>query len=357
MWPYWILFTAVALVAILRPHRLTKPLSRNMMNWGVEWIALFLFVSLFIGFRHEVGGDWFNYFRHLDAVSRLSFAEVLPLSDPGYKLLNWVSVQMGWGIYGVNLACGIVFSVGLTRFCRSMPRPWLSLTVAVPYLVIVVAMGYSRQGVALGFAMMGLVALVNQSTARFALWIILAATFHKTAVILLPIAALANTRNRWTTIFWLTLVTIGAYWLFLQDSVETLVENYIEAEYQSQGALIRLLMNALPATLLLIYFNRFHIPPKEAGLWRWLSIISLGLLAILFVSPSSTAIDRIALYMLPLQMVVFSYLPEVLGNQRRSNQKWVAAVACYYACVNFVWLNFAANSRYWLPYKFLPFEL
>lgn len=357
MWPYWILFASVALVAILRPYRLKHPPSPKMMQWGVEWIALLLFISLFIGFRHEVGGDWFNYFKHLDAVTGLTLLEALSLSDPGYKLLNWVSVQLGWGIYGVNLACGIVFAIGLAHFCRSMPRPWLSLTVAVPYLLIVVAMGYSRQGVALGFAMLGLVALINQSTARFAFWIILAATFHKTAVILLPIAALANTRNRWTTILWLSLVTIGAYWLFLQDSVETLVENYIEAQYQSQGALIRLLMNALPAVLLLLFFNRFRIPTREAALWRWLSLISLGLLAILFISPSSTAIDRIALYMLPLQLVVFSYLPEVLGAQHRSNQKWVFAITVYYACVNFVWLNFAANSRYWLPYRFLPFEI
>ena len=64
-------------------------------------------------------------------------------------MLNWLSIQMDWGILGVNLIGGAIFAFGLVAFCRRQPRPWLALAVAIPYLVIVVAMGYSRQGIAL----------------------------------------------------------------------------------------------------------------------------------------------------------------------------------------------------------------
>jgi hypothetical protein len=251
---------------------------------------------------------------------------------------------------------GVLFSWGLVAFCRQQPRPWLALAVAVPYLGIVLGMGYNRQGIALGLSMLGLVALQRESTLKFVMWVLLGATFHKTAVLLLPIAALASTRNRYWTATWVGVVTLLAYGLFLEESVETLVAGYIEAQYQSEGALVRLLMNALPASLLLLRWKRFQFAPAEGALWRWMAMISLGLLVVLFVSPSSTAVDRVALYMLPLQLVVFSRLPEVMGRRGLNNQGWAAMVVAYYATVLFVWLHYSTHAQYWLPYRFYPFE-
>ena len=130
------------------------------------------------------------------------------------------------------------FSVGLVQFCRAQPIPWLALAVAVPYLVIVLGMGYTRQGIALGLAMLGLTSLRKNLTWHFLAWVLLGATFHKTAVLLLPIAALASTKDRIWTAVWVVIVTIGAYFLFLAESVDSLYANYLEREYQSEGALV-----------------------------------------------------------------------------------------------------------------------
>ncbi|MEZ5665407.1 MAG: EpsG family protein [Burkholderiaceae bacterium] len=356
MWPYWLLFLVPAVAAVLKPKPRFAPASFDPTRWGLEWLLVLVLLALMIGFRVEVGGDWGSYIRYLDRVQGAPLDEVITSPDPGYELVNWVSVELGWGVFGVNLFCGSLLAVGLVYFCRNMPRPWLALAVTVPYLIIVVGMGYSRQGVALGLAMLGLVALMRKSTVPFVVFVLLGATFHKTAVILLPIAALASTHNRYWTAAWVGVITLLAYQLFLEDSVEGLVAGYIEAEYQSQGALVRLVMNALPAGLLLLWRKRFRFTGAETNLWLWLAVISLALLAVLFVSPSSTAVDRIALYMLPLQLVVFSHIPDVLGRRASSNQGWVAAVVAYYALVNFVWLNYASHAEYWLPYRFLPFE-
>jgi hypothetical protein len=224
-------------------------------------------------------------------------------------------------------------------------------------MVIVVGMGYSRQAVALGFAMVGLVALLRKSTVLFVFWVFLGATFHKTAVLLLPVAALASSQNRYLTLVWVGGVTLAAYGLLLQESVDNLYSGYVEAGYQSEGALIRLMMNAVPAVVLLLWWKRFRLDSGEASLWRWFSIISILLLAVLFVSPSSTAVDRIALYMLPLQLVVFSHVPDVFGRRQGYCQELTLGVLLYYAAVLFVWLNYAVHARYWLPYRFYPLEL
>ena len=357
MWPYWLIFLLPALVALYaRRHRLHAATGLRSLKLDVVWFATVIMLTLLTGFRFEVGGDWSNYVGYVYSARHAPIATILTGKDPGYQLLNWISAQMHWDIYGVNLICGAIFSLCLAVFCRSLPRPWLALAVAVPYLVIVVAMGYSRQGVALGLSMLGLVALGRRETRWFLFWVVLGATFHKSAVILLPIAALAATRSRFWTALWVGVVALGAYMLLLEKAVESLVTSYVQANRESQGAMIRLLMNAVPATILLFWQRRFEFSKAESLLWRWFAIISLALLGLFMVLPASTALDRVALYMLPLQLVVFSHLPDVFGHRGGRNQVLVAAVLFYYAAVQFVWLNYASHAIAWLPYRFYPLE-
>lgn len=359
MWPYWLMFLLPAAAAVLSSEQrylAGRWTDRGHGRRGLGWWGVALVVTLLVGYRMQVGADWYNYLGYLDRVRGATLSEVLAMRDPGYLLLNWLANEAGWGIVVVNLISGALFAAGLASFCRHMPRPWLALAVAVPYMGIALAMGYSRQAIALGLSMLGLVALQRESTLKFLVWVVLGATFHRTAVLLLPIAALASTRNRYWTATWVGVVTLLAYALFLEESVDALVDIYIEAQYQSEGALVRLLMNALPAALLLLRWGRFQFAPTEGALWRWIALISLGLPVVLFVSPSSTAVDRVALYMLPLQLVVFSRLPEVMGRRGLNNQGWAVMVVAYYATVLYVWLNYSTHAQYWLPYRFYPFE-
>lgn len=355
MWPYWMMFLVPAAAALMERARSDNKDTRPERP-GIGWVAAMIGFTLVVGYRYKVGADWGAYLDQLLRVRGTTLGYVLSIPDPGYQLTNWLSLEAGGDVFTVNLVCGGLLAIGLGSLCQTLPRPWLALAVSVPYLMIVVGMGYSRQGVAVGMGMLGMAALKKHSPLRFMAWTIVGATFHKTAVLLLPITALAGTKNRYWSMVWGAAVTGVAYVLLLEDSVESLYAGYIEAEYQSEGALVRLLMNALPAGILLGMRKRFVLEEAEGALWRWIAIISIALLGILFVSPSSTAVDRVALYMIPLQLVVFSHLPTVLGGSERSNQGWTALVVLYYALVLFVWLNYAAHSRYWLPYRFYPLE-
>lgn len=354
MWPYWIMFLIPAVFAAQERPRWAHSAGRGAgMVVPSGWLLVGALFWILIGLRYQVGGDWRNYLINIKDVLHLDVGRVIALEDPGYHLLEWLSLQAGWSIYGVNLAGAAFFAGGLFRFCKFLPRPWLALVAAVPYLIIVLGMGYTRQGVALGCAMVGLVAFAEGRVLRFVIWIVLGATFHKTAVLLLPFAALASSQRRIITALWVAGVTVTAYVLLLADSIEVLKRGYLEAKYESQGALVRLLMNAVPALLYLSRRQEFERILPGARMWFWFSVASLILLGILFLSPSSTAVDRIALYMLPLQLVVFSALPETRGSQS-SNPTLVAAIVLYYAAVQFTWLNFAANAGAWTPYRFFP---
>lgn len=72
------------------------------------------------------------------------------------------------------------------------------------------------------------------------------------------------------------------------------------------------------------------------------------MIVLLFTLGFSTALDRMALYFIPLQLVVFSYLPSLLKG---SKQTWTFLIILYYALILFVWINFAKHAQYWLPYQ------
>jgi hypothetical protein len=354
MIPYWILFSIPAWFAI----DTTRPVLYGSRRWTGNWKWMFFFLVLMIGLRHQVGGDWYNYLVHIRTAAYQTFSEAVTFDEPAYGLLNWIGSKVDWGAYFVNSVSALLFSWGLIVFCRRQPRAWLAMTVAVPYLIIVVAMGYTRQGAAIGLAMLGLVALADRRIFRFALYITLAAAFHKSAVILMPLAALASSKKKLFTVLWVALFSVVLYWLFLQNSVETLQQSYLEVQMQSAGAVIRVFMNAFPAALFLLYRSRFKLSRDEKNFWTWLSLIALGFVVLLKVSPSTTAVDRVALYMIPLQLFVLSRIPEVLGNSTgRGNSGWGVAVVVYSALVQFTWLFFAVHSNWWLPYYFYPWFL
>jgi hypothetical protein len=363
MWPYWFLFVLPAIAAfteqstpVIRPATNAPRNPFDTSRWTPGWTVATVFLALMVGYRFEVGGDWWNYANFLDQLAGSTLPEVLTSTEPGYQLLNWLSLALGWDLVAVNAMGGLIFAAGLGIFCRSLPRPWLALSVAVPYLVIVVGMGYSRQGIALAFVMLGLLALQRQSPWKFVLWVVLGATFHRTAVLLLPLGAFVQSRHRGVQILSVIVASIGAYYLMLAESTESLYANYVEAEYQSEGALVRLLMNAVPALLLLLGWRKFKSLPG-ASLWRTCAVVSLLLVVVLLVTPSSTAVDRLALYMLPLQLVVFSALPDTLTARGSTRQQLAATILVYYGCVLFVWLMFSHHAEYWIPYRFYPLEL
>tara|TARA_R110002072_G_scaffold16634_2_gene64657 strand:- start:1891 stop:2976 length:1086 start_codon:yes stop_codon:yes gene_type:complete len=357
MWPYWFLFCCFACAAMSQVHVSRPGRPGFSVRWHVQWFAALLLLSLAVGLRHEVGGDWGRYLWHVDSLQGEPFSRVWQRGDPAHASLNWIAANIGGGIYLVNMVCATLFSWGLLTFAQAQPRPWLAVLVAIPYLVTVVAMGYTTQGVAIGLVMLAFTALQRNDLLRFVLWVALAATFHKSAVTLLPLAVFAVRRVRLSVLVGILLSTAVLYVLLLQKTVDSLITNYIVAEYSSSGAALRISMNAVPALLFLVYRKRFLLSDTQRKFWTWMSIAAVCFVPLLVVSPSSTALDRVALYWIPLQLFVLSRLPDLLGRRGVEAYIWVYIIVIYSAAVLAVWLLFASHAHAWLPYQFYPWVL
>lgn len=349
MWLYWALFLWPALAAVVE-IRLTAPTSKLAM-----WI-LAIFLTLIIGLRFEVGVDWFPYLIHLESAEGVGWLESMEAKDPAYGLLNWIAVSTGSGVWLVNLVCSIIFVSGFFVFCRKLPNPWLALTVGMPYMAIVMAMNYTRQGVAFGLVLWALAFLQEGRILRYVIFIVMAATFHKSAVLLLPFAALSNTRNRFQTFVWISIASALAFLAFVAESLEALTGAYIGTKMESEGGGIRVAMNAVAAFLFLAMRRHFALQSSQRKFWTWLSVATLLCIPAIILSPSSTAVDRVALYFMPIQLLVFAHLPSVVrpwGVRRVTT--WLVVFG--YGLVMFIWFNYSPYAFNWLPYRFYPLEV
>ena len=332
----------------------TRKSSPDLRQAAPILTAAGIFLVLMIGLRFEVGGDWINYLYLFEEYSYRDLGEVLRTSDPGYSLLNWLAHVAGLNIWAVNLVCAAVFVWGLLRFAKEQPNPWLAIVIAIPYLILVVAMGYTRQGVAIGILMAGLAILDRSSIVRFAVYVAVAATFHKSAIIILPLVALAGNQNRLVTFGTLLITGLLLYYLFIEASIDRMVTNYVEAQMTSEGAAIRVAMNLPPAIVFLLFQRRFGLSELQRKVWRNAAIAAFLMLGILLMTEASTVVDRIALYLIPIQILVLARLPHAFTDRGRPNLHIILMVIAYSAVIQFVWLNYAVHADDWLPYQVYP---
>jgi hypothetical protein len=347
VFPYWAIFSLFATGALVYRYD-----PRSVGGFSPTLIVAIIALILFVGLRYDVGGDWQNYVDIFNYSSR-ALGRAIWEGDPAYQFLNWASRSIGADVVLVNFVCAIVFVWGIARFSKNEPNPWLTFLVALPYLIIVVGMGYTRQGVAIGLLLAALASFAEGKLIRFLLIAVFAAMFHRTAIIVLPLVALAVVRHR--TAIWGVLagLVIVLFDFLLSEYVSRFSANYIENSMESQGTGIRVAMNVLPALIFLAFGARFSRNEQERKLWRNYSLAALAAVGGLVVLGSSTAVDRLALYLIPIQLVVLGRLPYVFPRNDRPNSQLALGVTLYSAAIQFVWLNYATHAHAWLPYRML----
>jgi hypothetical protein len=342
MIPY-IIFFIIPIIFFLHPLKGSSGVKL------VAWSAMIILGTLFIGLRFKVGGDWSQYLYYLYQTRNVDFLTAIQVADPGYMAINWVSNQLGLGIIGVNLFCGFCFTLGLTMFSLKQPYPWLAFLIAVPYLFIVVGMGYSRQAVALAFVMMAFSFWGDGKLSKYLAFVFIGALFHKAAVVMLPFSILLFKRISIYT--WLiAFPTIGGVGLvLLYDSISVYAEVYASGMLSSSGGLIRVILNLVPISIAIFHLEKLKLAfPQDFKLWASMSLVAIACLPLVLIA--STAIDRIALFIAPLQIALST---RIVFVQKEGFYRAFFALffVILYASVLFVWLNYADNSYSWIPYQ------
>ena len=140
---YWVIFFFSAVKTLINPKEKWSP---------IFCILIISFFVVFIGFRYRIGTDWANYGAYLIKFSNPDL--IFSQREFLFGVVNYISLNLGTDLFGVNFFCSTIFAIGLVAFCKNLPRPWLALTISIPYLVTVISIGYVRQSVVMGLLLL-----------------------------------------------------------------------------------------------------------------------------------------------------------------------------------------------------------
>jgi hypothetical protein len=348
---YWVLFAFAATMALIhRESPVGKPFAGRIGTEAPYYIFALIYVGIG-GLRYQTGGDWYPYLWKFTQISYSSLAFSIDYTDPLYGMLNWIVARIGGEIYLVNAVVCLILVTGVIRVARLTRDPWLAILIAVPYVLIVIGMGYVRQAAAIGVLLMALASLERKHKFRSIFYLVLAAGFHTTSLVVASLFVVAGSK-RFNIYSIVTLIlSVIAYLFLLEPRLGELEARYIIREYQSEGTLVRLAMSAIPGLLLLVRWRHFDFRGPSRPVWLLIALGSLAILAAYFISPSSTAVDRIGLYFSIVQIIVFGELLYLLDFKKRDSLYLRAAAIALVMAVQAVWLTSAMHFQYWVPYR------
>jgi hypothetical protein len=317
---------------------------------GILFVALWMIMGL-----RQTAGDFSTYQRLFDLLDGADLSTSAAAAEPLYGFFNWLSSRLGLGIYGVNILCSLVFLYCLWRAAMKEATPLFFITLAVPYFLIVVGMGYTRQGVATALILLSIVQL-REGRALWACMSVAAAIgFHFTGVVGVGFLIFATTRKqtgwqRWLVRAALALTVIVGIQTLVADRLDNYTASYIDSDrYESGGAFLRAVVTGVAAFFFAINFRSFRKMYDDYALWLPFAVLAVACVPLSLVA--STPVDRLGLYLLPFQLIVFSRLPAMVSDGRFDAAIKLLVLVAYMGYF-FVWLHFGSYAaELWVPYR------
>ncbi len=334
---YWLLIGIPIVLSFMEIPK--KDLDTSLLVLGIVYI-------LFVGLRYEVGADREAYLGMYDAIARMSFKDALDFTEPGFATLNWLLAQMDASIYWVNFIVSVIFVSGLIRFAKTTPLPFLALISVTPYLVIAIGMSAIRQSAAIGLVF-HLMASWRQGLVFKLSFSILATLFHNSGIMSFVFVMQSIKMRAWVKAL-LFIGSAAVLYPVLSGTEKFLQyqQTYFEDNLESSGALMHALLNAIPAAIYLAFWRKWKARFGDSELLPILAVLSI--LSVFGVSVSSTGVDRLALYLSPIQMIVYGSLPLLFGRQFKL--MLTSVVIIIHLAIMFWWLNYANTAFGFLPY-------
>ena len=345
MLTYSLVFLTIFLLSIKSPIR---PLTLTI---------LFLLLLLFIGLRHEIGGDWVNYMLDIESYKTYSPSQLLSTKAPLYDVLVfWASrYPLLGGIYFVNSISALFFLTGLFSFISVLPRKTAPICLAFPQLILVVSMGYTKQSVAMGFLMFSISMLIRARLVPSILSFLIGILFHPTLLLFSPLFLLLKRVRRFCSLsqrniiplfFLLAILSLMVYRIISTGLLGSFYGAYVAVLMKSPGSIYRALLAIMPSLLYLWRSSQYRLPPTERVLVKTYVISSFIYFIIILIDPI-TLLDRLFLMLTPIQLLIFGYLPAF--NRVPSLADIISGL--YALLIMLLWLISANHSQHWLPYS------
>ena len=300
------LYVGLTNILFLLRYALAGGSGARRQIYAVVLFSLFLFSA----FRYQVGCDWSGYYFEYVAAANFYWSTLTSIRDPiWWAILAWIN-ESGLPYPIANVISSAVFFAGVHVLARRQQDPLGFLVLLFPILIINMPMSGIRQGAAIGLMCIAFTAFIDRRPLKYAIWVVLAAGFHSSALVfllLLPVATGRYSRGR--VMLAAILALPGAYFIASGDAAEIATSRYIDTGVDAAGAAFRVGILGLSALYFLMFVRKKWMIafPEDYSL---ASIGATGMALAFLLVPISTVIgDRLGYYLIPIQTMIFARIP------------------------------------------------
>jgi hypothetical protein len=351
----FILVSVLSLMAIQYPSTIKDNTQKNLNSVKDQkndkifvWLV-FLCIAFVAMFRYGVGTDFFSYYNGHNWINKFKKGDY---SEPGFTLFSIVCSVLFGNINGaitIGAALVTVFLFIFTINKRAENFP-LSIILFILTGVFTGMFNGVRQYLATAVLFAGHHFIIDKKPIKWLFVVLLASSFHVTAILMFFIYFVCNLKCNWTLVFMylgMAIVLLFAY-ESLFNLVGALKQDEIDTNdaYMSSGVnKLRVVVQCVPI-LLLFFLNKDKI--NKDGEARFLLNICLLNAAIAVAAMNSPYLSRFWIYTSCFQVLMY---PKIFNKMRRDDRDLFVVLLLFFYSLFWVYEILNAPSLrnfYWI---------
>lgn len=283
--------------------------SNEVINKKLYCSIIFIIMSAILGLRNiSIGIDTITYYYSFNNIKYLSLNDSISVKfEKGYKILEFCIGRV-FGDFQILLILIAILYVGVVSYYiyKYSVNPMLSYIFFIIFDFYTFAMSANRQTIAISLVMISLKYAMDRKSIKFMILIILAASFHITALIFLPVYFVSkfklNNKNIILFIF------IGVAFLLLKNELQLYISKYSRIAYSftDTGGRNMYIFMFISSILGIIYRKKSINLDSSNKYFFYMILISTIIMPITRFNP---AVMRLYLYFFIFMII---YIPNII---------------------------------------------
>lgn len=360
----YIIFFILATFSLLEILRIQFRGLSDFYKFSFFFFVIFFF--LLSSLRWENGTDWDSYYLYYKG-----FVEVSCLGEmePGFTLITSLNSVL-FNDYTIQLACVAFWSIIPVAWRYNKLSKYPLFTLFIWYGTVFAHIFPVRQNIAVALFVFSFKYIEERKLCPFLLIILIAATFHITVLVTIPVYFIWNKKVSVSFFVWVG-VTLSVLSVVSQNLISSLLllvggelvraklEFYLEnadatfgSAYTPMQVLVRGIINRMFVFFpLLCLLNRERI--KDDRLNAFFNLYFYSFCLFLLVTPLSIALGRLCMYTDMIQALLIPCIFSIKMN--RISRLLLFLIIILYFLIRFKGIVFNYEDLY-IPYKCVLFQ-
>lgn len=308
---------------------LTYNLKNKKKSQLLFCVITCLIVSLFQGFRSfSVGTDLTSYIpsyeiigEQIHNIENLNFLNY----EPGYVIYNKLLYLLGFDKRGFLIITAMIIQIPIFyTIYKYSKNPFFSILIYFAFANFIITFSGLRQSIAMALCFFAYSFIKEKKIIHFMLNILVAATFHTSALFCMILYPLYYVKLDRKKIFWMLCFLVVVF--ILKNKIIQLANTMYYGDTKEIISTNAYTMFIMYTVLLLISYSINCLDSKYMGLRNFLFLLCL----IYAMAPVSNIFTRLGY---PISLYLTLFIPKIIENIEVKPSNTVKYIVCYAICI------------------------